>query len=76
MLRSVVPRLIVPDPDDAIHFYRRGLRAHLVDRHVMGGLAVHAVLAVGEAMFTLAGGGRNGGCCRRHRSVGRRVWSC
>lgn len=54
MFRSAVPRLIVDDPNDAIDYYRRGLSARLVDRHVMGKVVVHAVVAVGDATFTIA----------------------
>lgn len=54
MFRSAVPRLIVPDPDAAVDFYRHGLGGRLVDRHVMDGVVVHAVVAIDDATFTLA----------------------
>ncbi len=54
MVHSAVPRLIVDDPDAAIEFYRRALDARLGARYVVDGVVVHAVVEVGDAVFTLA----------------------
>ncbi|MFC7547399.1 VOC family protein [Plantactinospora sp. GCM10030261] len=54
MTTTMTPRLVVPDPDAAITFYRKALGADVVARFVLGdGSVTHAELAVGEARFSL-----------------------
>lgn len=51
---NAMPRLIVDVPDAAIEFYHRALGARLSASYVLDGVLVHAVLEVGDAVFTLA----------------------
>lgn len=48
------PRLIVPDPDEAIDFYRRALDADLDERFENDGVVVHAGLSVDGWAFSIS----------------------
>ncbi|ADB30962.1 Glyoxalase/bleomycin resistance protein/dioxygenase [Kribbella flavida DSM 17836] len=51
---TIIPRLVVPDPDAAIAFYRAALEADLASRFELDdGSVTHAELTVGGAAFSL-----------------------
>lgn len=55
MTADMRPRLVVADPDRAIDFYLSALGAELRHKFVDGdGVVVHAELALGDAVFSLA----------------------
>lgn len=52
---TLTPRLIVQNADEAIDFYQNALGARLVERYALpNGQVVHAALALGNSIFSLA----------------------
>ena len=53
-LTTVTPRLVVPDGEAAIAFYKEAFGAEeVVERFEMGGRLIHAVLKIGDGAILL-----------------------
>ncbi len=53
-INSITPRLIVPNPDDSIDFYREVFDAKLNERYEQDGIVVHAGLHIDEWEFSIS----------------------
>lgn len=53
-IKSLTPRLVVADPDEAIRFLQRALDAEVDERFEQDGVVVHAGLRIGEYALSIS----------------------